>query len=79
MKRRTFIFMFGAIAAQQRVARAEESDTAKVAKARVEYRDTPNGIAMCATCTLFVPPDACKVVAGAVSPNGWCNAYAMAD
>lgn len=79
MKRRTFIFMIGAIAAQQRAARAEEADAAKVSKARVEYRDSPNGIAMCATCTLFEPPQACKIVAGVVSANGWCNAYAVAD
>lgn len=60
-----------------RLARAQSGD--KVTKARAEYRDTPNGIYSCATCTLFVAPNACKVVEGEISPDGWCKAYAMAD
>ncbi len=51
----------------------------KMTKARAEYQGTPNGIYSCATCTLFVAPNACKVVEGEVSPDGWCKAYAMAD
>jgi hypothetical protein len=44
-----------------------------------EYQGIPSGIYSCATCTLFVAPNACKVVEGEVSPDGWCKAYAMAD
>jgi hypothetical protein len=33
----------------------------------------------CATCTLFVPPNLCKVVEGEVSPDGWRKAFALAD
>jgi hypothetical protein len=51
----------------------------KMTKARAGYQGTPNGIYSCATCTLFVAPNACKVVEGEVSPDGWCKAYAMAD
>lgn len=51
----------------------------KMSKQQAEYQDTPRGIQMCATCTLFVAPNVCKVVEGNVSPNGWCKAYAMAD
>ena len=43
------------------------------------YQDTPSGIYSCALCTLFEKPNACKVVDGAVSPDGWCKAFAMAD
>jgi hypothetical protein len=50
-----------------------------MSKAAAGYRDTPNGIQMCATCTLFVPPHACKIVDGEIDPNGWCKDYAMAD
>ena len=63
-------------------AQAQPSDhdaTDKMTKARAEYQDTPNGIYSCAICTLFVPPNACKVVAGEVSPDGWCKAFALAD
>jgi High potential iron-sulfur protein len=53
--------------------------SAKMTKAQAEYQDTPKGIQMCATCSLFDEPHACKVVEGDVSPNGWCKAFAMAD
>jgi hypothetical protein len=51
----------------------------KMSRQQAQYQDTPKGIAMCATCSLFVEPRSCKVVEGDISPNGWCNAYAMAD
>jgi hypothetical protein len=51
----------------------------KMSREAAQYQDTPQGIAMCATCSLFVEPRSCKVVEGDVSPNGWCKAYAMAD
>jgi len=44
-----------------------------------EYQDTPKDIRMCATCTFFEPPKACKVVEGEISPNGWCKVFALAD
>ncbi len=61
------------------VKRAGAQSKDKMTKARAEYQGTPNGIYSCATCTLFVAPNACKVVEGEVSPDGWCKAYAMAD
>jgi hypothetical protein len=51
----------------------------KLSKQQAEYQDSPKGIQMFATCTLFEAPRSCKVVEGDVSPNGWCKAYAMAD
>jgi hypothetical protein len=51
----------------------------KMTKQEAEYQDTPKDIRMCATCTLFEPPRACKVVEGDISPNGWCKAFALAD
>jgi hypothetical protein len=51
----------------------------KMTRERAEYQDTPKGISMCATCTLFEPPKSCKVVEGEVSPDGWCKAFALAD
>jgi hypothetical protein len=51
----------------------------KMSKQGAQYEDAPRGIAMCATCSLFVEPRACKVVEGDISPNGWCKAYAIAD
>jgi hypothetical protein len=51
----------------------------KMSKQEAEYQDGPKDIRMCATCTLFEPPKACKVVEGEISPNGWCKAFALAD
>ena len=51
----------------------------KLSKQQAEYQDSPEGIQMCATCTLFVAPRSCKVVEGDISPDGWCKSYAMAD
>jgi len=51
----------------------------KLSKEQAEYQDSPKGIQMCATWTLFVAPRSCKVVEGDISPDGWCKSYAMAD
>jgi hypothetical protein len=59
------------------MSRALASD--KVTKAQAEYQDTPQGLYSCAMCTLFVAPNACKVVEGEISRDGWCKAFALAD
>ena len=51
----------------------------KMTKARAEYQDSPKGILMCATCSLFEPPRSCKIVEGDVLAEGWCNAFDLAD
>ncbi len=54
---------------------------ATMSKASVAYQDRPERNESCLNCSLFVPgktPDAmgtCKVVKGAISPNGWCNIW----
>lgn len=60
-----------------RIARAETSD--KMTRQQAAYRDTPYGIYSCGLCTLFEPPNGCKVVEGEVSKDGWCKAFALAD
>jgi hypothetical protein len=60
-----------------RIAPAQASE--QMTRQQAEYQDTPNGIYSCATCTLFEPPQSCKVVAGEVSKDGWCKAFALAD
>jgi hypothetical protein len=69
---------------QRNIGRARVSD---VASRRVgqddataaQHQDTPSGIYSCGLCTLFERPNACKVVEGEVSKDGWCKAFAMAD
>jgi hypothetical protein len=60
-----------------RISRVEAAE--KMTRQQAEYQDTPKGIYCCATCSLFEPPRSCKVVAGEVSEDGWCKAFALAD
>jgi hypothetical protein len=39
------------------------------------YQNSPNRGRRCAECTHFLEPDACEIVAGEISPNGWCRYY----
>jgi anaerobic selenocysteine-containing dehydrogenase len=47
----------------------------KVSKAAMKYQDKPNGDQKCSNCMQFEPPGSCKVVEGAVSPDGYCIAW----
>jgi hypothetical protein len=51
----------------------------KLSKQQAEYQDSPKGIQMCATCTLFVAPRSCKVVEGDISPGRLVQILCMAD
>ena len=47
----------------------------KVSKEAMKYQDKPNGSMQCSNCMQFEPPSSCKVVAGTISPNGYCIAW----
>jgi hypothetical protein len=47
----------------------------KASKEAMHYQDHPNGDKKCSDCMQFVPPGSCKVVEGAISPNGYCIAF----
>jgi hypothetical protein len=51
----------------------------KISQADAQYQPTPKGMFSCGVCTFFIKPDACKVVAGAVNPNGWCKLFDLPD
>lgn len=44
----------------------------KMSQQAAKYQDTPKAGHSCDKCTLFVSPDACKMVDGKISPQGWC-------
>jgi hypothetical protein len=48
---------------------------AKVAQNTVSYQDKPKGTQHCDGCSLFQPPNGCKVVDGAISAQGWCSLF----
>jgi hypothetical protein len=54
-------------------ARAQEE---KIAQELVQYQDNPKDGQKCNACAQWVEPNACKIVVGKISPNGYCVAYA---
>lgn len=54
-------------------ARAQDE---KIAQELVQYQPTPKDGQKCNMCAQWVEPNACKIVAGTISPNGYCVAYA---
>ncbi len=79
-RRRVFQSLIGSAAmmsavialAGTRPADAQSKTPKKVAK----YQDNPNKGAKCSDCRFFRPPKACQLVAGDISPNGWCSFFA---
>jgi hypothetical protein len=63
--------MLGTVIGGNRVAEAQT----KAAQSVVGYQATPHEGQACDTCLQFVPPAACKVVEGTISPAGWCKVY----
>jgi hypothetical protein len=39
------------------------------------YQSSPNQGRRCADCIHFLEPNACEIVAGEISPDGWCRFY----
>lgn len=51
----------------------------KVSQAEAGYQDRPKNGFGCAACALFRPPQSCVVVAGEISPHGWCKFFDLPD
>jgi len=51
----------------------------KISQADAEYRDRPKNGLTCAACNLFRKPRSCEVVAGDISPEGWCRYFDLPD
>ena len=50
----------------------------KVTKAAAHYQNHPNGRQRCGRCVHYVSPFGCEIVAGPISPHGWCRYYKRA-
>lgn len=67
----------GGVAAVSVGARAESRFAQdKIAQEQVQYQKMPKDGAKCSTCVNWEAPNSCKIVAGTISPDGWCIAYA---
>lgn len=47
----------------------------KISESAVAYQDHPNGDRECSKCAEFQPPNSCKMVAGTISPLGYCRIF----
>ncbi len=65
----------GAVAAYAAPRSAEAQDQ-KLAQNLVQYQTSPKNGQECDKCVNWVNPNACKIVAGPISPKGWCVAFA---
>lgn len=50
--------------------------TIKLHQGDIGYQPSPKGNARCELCVNWQAPNACKLVAGQISPSGWCSLYA---
>lgn len=48
----------------------------KLSQADSGYQNHPNNGQRCELCANWRAPTSCKVVAGVISPTGWCSLYA---
>lgn len=64
----------GIMAATSLPSRALDAPT-RLRKQDVRYQDQPKGSQRCETCSNFVNPDGCRVVAGSVDASGWCQLF----
>ncbi len=48
---------------------------AKLPQDQVSYQGAPKGEKRCRDCVNFEGVDSCRVVAGTISPDGWCRLW----
>ncbi len=75
---RAGLAVVGATAALQAEARVAPERMAqdKIAQKMVQYQETPKEGQKCSLCVNWEAPNACKIVAGTINPEGWCIAFA---
>jgi hypothetical protein len=75
LSRRSLLSGVGATAICSAITTSGE---AKVSQSAVTYQGTPKGEQRCGTCKQFEPPNACRLIDGKISPQGWCKLWAKA-
>jgi len=66
----------GAVASGMAVAaRRATAATAKLSPREIGYQASPKGPARCELCVNWQAPNGCKLVAGPISPSGWCGLF----
>ena len=73
--RRTVLCAGAAVVAAAGIAKTAVAQE-KIDKSIVMYQDKPHEGQECDKCLQFQPPNSCSIVAGVISPTGWCGAFA---
>ncbi|MBL8658756.1 MAG: hypothetical protein JNM75_03255 [Rhodospirillales bacterium] len=55
-------------------ARASRAE-ARLPQDQVSYQNAPKGDKRCKDCVNFEGQNSCRVVAGTISPDGWCRLW----
>ena len=56
-------------------ALGQQAPPQKIDQKVVLYQSVPKNGQSCNKCVQFEPPAACKLVAGTISPAGWCQLF----
>ena len=51
----------------------------KASQQEADYQPGPKNGFSCAVCAQFRPPQTCQIVAGEISPEGWCKFFDLPD
>jgi hypothetical protein len=65
----------GMLSACMQLAGQRSGGRQKATKAAAHYQNHPNKQQRCGGCDHYVFPLACGIVAGPISPHGWCRFY----
>jgi hypothetical protein len=76
---RAILAVLAAAAAPAAAMAQDAKESEKVTKADAQYQYQPKGQQRCAICLQFMPPGQCRIVAGPISPNGWCQFFAARE
>jgi hypothetical protein len=81
--RRKILFGAALLSSVPLLAQVQTAEAAGTTpQSAVKYQGAPNGANHCGKCKYFIPGanatavGQCKVVAGQISPNGWCILFA---
>jgi len=66
----------GALAAGGLTGLSAIAAPSKMSQKAAGYQTMPKGKQRCDNCLQWQPPRSCKIVAGEISPRGWCSIYA---
>jgi hypothetical protein len=70
------IYGLGAVGAISLAGSANAQVAKKAAQSAVKYQQSPKDGKSCSKCQHFIAPGSCRIVDGAINPNGFCIMFA---